>query len=510
MPTPSSGIHIHQKQRIRAPAPNDDFARRIDLPLSVAAWDADGNSRQTGEPTPTVLSAMSPVGAPKQTVWFKYKAKYKGKLYLSALKSKDSMGGGLLGGFMAAYSGSTLTGLTERKSTQWFTGTGGDLHYERLTVRMKKGEVRVLQIGAIRFPSVVGDDDFRAHGEYQLTIAYSPPPADDEQASPTTLSGGTGTLPTWDPGDYFSSDGEPVGSSGGANNTRWLAWTAPTTGDYDFIVGGGGIFTLWQGTTEIGSGTGTVTLGVVAGQGYTIQIGTATEVDVGSITFSWRPHTSFSGDFYVSFDVTFDAIFTDYNQNGNIVFVPSCISMDGNSPSFGWEGQGFGAVKNENGAGNPTVFTWMILFSNSGGFRFGPVIVPGTTYHIDLFFEGIDTITVKIDGTTYGPFDYTGTFDSDGFPNAFFTRLEFGAEPMEGTYSNMKGTMTLDNVKVGTTAYGSSELFSHDFDDGNIVPPFDSKVDTASEMSVVSSKISITFPGSGASANAYAIEDLAV
>lgn len=78
-------------------------------------------------------------------------------------------------------------------------------------------------------------------------------------------------------------------------------------------------------------------------------------------------------------------------------------------------------------------------------------------------------LSPRVQGVTYSPFD-TGL--------TYITEIAFGA-----TYSAPSTNFELDNFTIGTTGWGSSNIFSANFNDLSIVPPFDSIIGTGMDAS---------------------------
>lgn len=181
--------------------------------------------------------------------------------------------------------------------------------------------------------------------------------------------------------------------------------------------------------------------------------------------------------FYVSFTVNFDSA-EFVNAFGAPVF-----GCDGTSDTF------FCLIDN---TGTPSQYDEMIIRIGTDvqNFATSPMVA-GVDYTVDIKFDLTDhaniSFVAKLDGSTLGT-----TFSTGRTPWSV-TTMRLGAAFSTGPY----GTYT-DSIrhftffKVGSTTYGTSDLFNADF---TTLAPFDSLVGTGISLA---SELDINIP-SGAS-----------
>jgi len=103
-------------------------------------------------------------------------------------------------------------------------------------------------------------------------------------------------------------------------------------------------------------------------------------------------------------------------------------------------------------------------------------------------------VTPYVDGVEQAPF-------TDPTPRTGIGSFDFGGRYAPAS-DNVK--RSYDYLKVGTTGWGSSDLFDANFSSA-IVPPFDSEV-SGGNLSIVTGNMLVDVPGGGT--DAYAIKDL--
>lgn len=160
-------------------------------------------------------------------------------------------------------------------------------------------------------------------------------------------------------------------------------------------------------------------------------------------------------DLYIQFDVNWhdaatvgfgsDVFDIGLNDDSNWIGV---FSYDQGSGSFwafySWTG-------GSNGATTPVILdTWY-------------------TMGIKIEYTGSYTVTPRVDGVDYASFN-PGTVSLE--------KIHFGA-----WWSGASNNHELDNLTIGTSGWGSSDIFSANFDDFSIAPPFDSITGTGLDAS---------------------------
>lgn len=103
-------------------------------------------------------------------------------------------------------------------------------------------------------------------------------------------------------------------------------------------------------------------------------------------------------------------------------------------------------------------------------------------------------VTFRIDGTEYDTSDITADNVTE------LTVINVGAR-----YGIDVNKHEIDDVRVGTTGYGSSDVFSADFTGGTVVPPFDSTVN-GGDLDASGGTLAIDNAG----ADAYAVKDVSL
>lgn len=162
----SGGGTLQLSVKAVSPPPNDDFANAtpvLALPFSDIV-DAAAGTTETGEPTPSCA-----FGALSGTVWYAFTPAVTGSV-------SANVGGFTGGGFgfdtaAAAYSGSSLTSLTEVRCNNFIFGG-------LLTVHVDAGTTVFFQVGGM----------FGARGFFNVDLAATPPPVASFFFSPSDPS----------------------------------------------------------------------------------------------------------------------------------------------------------------------------------------------------------------------------------------------------------------------------------------------------------------------------------
>jgi hypothetical protein len=127
------------------------------------------------------------------------------------------------------------------------------------------------------------------------------------------------------------------------------------------------------------------------------------------------------------------------------------------------------------------------------------------------FASSIDTVSLETQYTVDlrlelvgGNFNVFGRVN--GVEASAFTETAFSVDQLRvGAYASnaIVNNQTIDDLLVGTTGYGSSDLFSYDFS-AAIVPPFDSQTGTG--LSIAGGALVVNNAGT----DAYAVKNLSV
>ncbi len=184
---------------------------------------------------------------------------------------------------IAAYTGTTITGLTQLASNDQFNGS----NQSRITFPVTAGTV--YRIAVDGFGSTTGT----------VGLQWSTdPPANDDFAAPEIVGGCAGTTSA----TTVRATGEPgeLDYHGGAaaDNSAWFSWTptesGPATLELTNVAGGlsPGIG-VYTGTslgalTPVGQGATTVSLTVVAGTTYMIAVD-GNGGSTGTFDLEWEP-----------------------------------------------------------------------------------------------------------------------------------------------------------------------------------------------------------------------------
>lgn len=520
MTTPR-GIIIRRKHKINnIHEHHNKFANAVTLLAGenrvTIPWMIEGNTVQTDEPTPSAVT-----DAIHQTVWYKLVAG-KGTITFSTGELATSFdanpysrtlgrrGSADLGaGYVAqmaigVYTGPSLDSLTEVKSAVSTPGNPATLILHNPSL----SQTYWIQVGTLE-AETTGQGVL--YFDCQKPPANDPPPVNgtgELAGTPVDLTGSSGNT-SFDSCVYFDNPDEPASACGPVHKSAWFSWTAPTTGDYTFTATNGThatVLAVWNSdvTVEIGCTTGTpasYTLSATEGVTYIIEFGHVSPDECGTVTLAWSAGSAIT-DYYVKFDVKVDATGASWASNGNVAFPPSFWGIsdtaDGSFPI-----QGIGLVRHKIAGVDQDTYTWEVLFTDTfpDGFRFGPEVVGGTTYTVEMQVHpggpGVGFVDGWIDGVEYGPW-----FADDSWKAAPYDYIHFGAD--QGVSASYTAVWDFDNFTFGTSARGSSEIISADFASA-IVPPFDSLSDAGAETTIVAGEMHQVFDASG-NANSYAVK----
>jgi hypothetical protein len=128
-----------------------------------------------------------------------------------------------------------------------------------------------------------------------------------------------------------------------------------------------------------------------------------------------------------------------------------------------------------------------VIYGNSASITSPIGLSLDTNYVVDfrlMISDGVTTVLGRIDGAPFGTF----TDDCTAATELRVGVMSYNVQPVH---------LNIDNVLMGTTAFGSSDVFLADFASA-IVPPFDSTTGTG--LTIVSQ----TLDASNTGADAYA------
>jgi secreted trypsin-like serine protease len=233
---------------------HDQFASPKTI-TGATGKDFSNNNRSTGEPGEPNHGSI-----PDRSVWYSWTAPETGTASFNTRQSNfDTV--------VAAYTGTTILGLTQLASNDQFNGT----NQSKITFPVTAGTT--YRIAVDGFGATTGDIGL------QWTINA---PANDNFASPMVVSGPTGDTP----GTTVRSTGEPgeLDFHGGAaaDNSVWYSWTPPIGGPAVMRlhnVAGGLLpgFEIYTGTslgalTTVGQGATQASFTAVASTTYRIAV----------------------------------------------------------------------------------------------------------------------------------------------------------------------------------------------------------------------------------------------
>ena len=233
---------------------HDQFAAPKTI-TGATGKDFSNNNRSTGEPGEPNHGSI-----PDRSVWYSWTAPETGTAVFNTRESNfDTV--------VAAYTGTSITGLTQLASNDQTNGT----NQSRITFPVTSGTT--YRIAVDGFGSTTGN----------IGLQWSiNPPANDNFASPLVLSGQTGSTP----GTTVRATGEPgeLDFHGGAiaDNSVWYSWTPAISGPAVVRlhnVAGGLIpgIEVYTGTglgtlTTVGEGATQASFTAVAGTTYRIAV----------------------------------------------------------------------------------------------------------------------------------------------------------------------------------------------------------------------------------------------
>lgn len=190
-----------------------------------------------------------------------------------------------------------------------------------------------------------------------------------------------------------------------------------------------------------------------------------------------KPGPAPGAGWVISFTIKFNATYLDKSLNGNNAFTGAMLAFSSTALVYGQE-----LLVAQKSGGSNTQYQFGLNFSNEADFRFGPVLVAGQVYQVDVKEEE-NTTTVRIDGTEY-VHDTTGIFTPE---EKAWATLRFGH--WDGP-TDQNGQKDMDNISIGSgTTYGATDIMALYGFDAAIVPPFDSETDPDNRLTIVSAML---------------------
>ena len=248
---------------------NDNFAspRVLSGPTGVGHTESPRSTGEPGEP--------SHWGIPDRTVWYSWTAPESGTATFTTPWSDFDTA-------IAAYTGTSITGLTQRASND---DTDGSLQ-SKITFAVTSGTVYRIAV----------DGTGAATGSVRLQWTVNAP-ANDDFASPLVVTGTYGSQV----GTSVRSTGEPgePGTHAGAfaDNSVWYSWTPTQTGPAvvrlrDLFGGLDPAIEVYTGAslgalTSVGEGAGEATFDAVANTEYRIAVDGHFPASTGSFTLEY-------------------------------------------------------------------------------------------------------------------------------------------------------------------------------------------------------------------------------
>lgn len=376
---------------------NDNFASPTTI-NNATGKTSQSTARSTGEP-----GEPEHAGVPDRSVWFSWTAPESGPAVFSTRESNFDT-------TLAAYTGSTITGLTRlasnddtngRQSRIAFTATAGTTY----------------RIAVDGFGGATGDLGL------QWTTS---PPANDDFSSPRVLLGKSGSL-SW---TTVRSSGEPgeLDYHGGAiaDNSVWFSWAPTITGqaavrisNATFAVGvqvytGSNLASL---TTVLDGGASGGTFSATAGTTYRIAVdgnsGTTGTFDLGyaSLTVPGTPVLTGSVPGQGSVDVSFSEP-SDTGGQPITQYYGQCVSSDG-----GVTGATFGTSSpiRVSGLGGSKTYRCRVQARNASGWgpytAFGPSVVTAA-----VTAPSAPVLTGTAAGTSTATVTFTAPANDGGSP----------------------------------------------------------------------------------------------
>jgi len=227
-------LSISSSQYVAPPAPaNDNFAAAEILSVGDSALvDTTAATDEQAEPTDPQLC---PIGS---AVWYRYDANSTGALTVSA------GGGTTFDTLLAAYEGESLESLQRTACNRW--GEVFSASASRIRFGVKAGHSYYVQAG--------GNSGAVGSLVLSTSLDNTAAPTNDSYATPSPITGPTGTVQA-DNTHATRELGEPiVGSYDFGGHSLWFTWTAPSTGRYTFDTTHGGtsadtLLSVYTGST---------------------------------------------------------------------------------------------------------------------------------------------------------------------------------------------------------------------------------------------------------------------
>ncbi len=314
---------------------------------------------------------------------------------------------------------------------------------------------------------------------------------------------------TLDDGDHF------IVRQPSATGTKTRKITFGSLKDQIPGTGGGGGSTVYAGSATLASGTVTVDATWVTADSVIVVTPTAAPGVPGSTLYIENVVAATSFDI-TSEDITDSrAVFwmsTELNPAG--LYFTWRVKFDTDEVTDGAAAGSADMLNVHQDAGaddtNTILYTWFNWPSGTPAntANFGTWST-GEQYPLTIVADSYYVMGARIRLLDAGASGYEITAYVDGVEQTPFTdptvRTGIGSFDFGGRYAptdNVK--RSFDYLKVGTTGWGSSDIFDADFASA-IVPPFDSTV-SGGNLSIVSGNLLVDVPGGGT--DAYAIKDL--
>jgi hypothetical protein len=255
------------------PPPNDAFANAISI---------GGESGQvTGTNHGATREAAEPAAA-GASVWYRFTAPSDGVFLFDTTGSSFDV-------VVTMFSGSSLPSLVTLQS----------IYSRGAALRASAGSVYDISIDGIRSCAISCSADVD-RGSFVLSWSHVQPPANDNFAAATKISGASGSLVDSDLG-ATKEPGEPnhAGSPGGVST--WYLWTAPSDGRFTFDLSGSDaadLIAVYQGSAVDNLTTVPISrtlesrpklrFAATAGQSYDIAVDQS-QARAGQVDLAWNP-----------------------------------------------------------------------------------------------------------------------------------------------------------------------------------------------------------------------------
>jgi hypothetical protein len=224
-----SSLLLSAASALAAPPANDDFAAAqaiSALPLSVSGTNVEA-TKEAEEPTPHAGGGFA-----GHSVWYSWQAPSTTVVTIGTCGSDFDAA-------LAVFTGNALNALTLVESNTFSFGPGCSYGYRsEVTFKAFAGTTyRVVVDGAyVEWASKEQEEAFPPivpEGEIELTIAVTPPPANDDFAQPQPLDVGAKSASTTVWGGNWGAtreSGEPDHADVVGGASIWYSWTPPHSG----------------------------------------------------------------------------------------------------------------------------------------------------------------------------------------------------------------------------------------------------------------------------------------